>query len=98
MDRGARVLVVESCLTDSLKLHNPTKKVIYNPLVQEKGNVKSKAERERERSTSFQCSTMHLYDLVILFCKSKKYFQFHFSYTSAGDKKKRMMFQASTHV
>jgi hypothetical protein len=40
---------VESCLTDSLKLHNPTKKVIYNPLVQEKGNVKSKAERERER-------------------------------------------------
>jgi len=49
MDRGALVLVVESCLTDSLKLHNPTKKVIYNPLVQEKGNVKSKAERERER-------------------------------------------------
>jgi len=39
-----------------------------------------------------------LYDLVILFCKSKKYFQFHFSYTSACDKKKRMIFQASTHV
>jgi len=36
MDRGALVSVVESCLTDSLKLHSPTKKVIYNPLVQEK--------------------------------------------------------------
>jgi len=58
MDRRALVSVVESCLTDSLKLHNPTKKVIYNPLVQEKGNVKSKAEREREREREINIVSM----------------------------------------